>query len=91
MYASISGLDSGIVGRDVQVEEVADLAESIVGDHDNGTEAPLPSRNDGVYKRSVLVVERIGRVDIVDVSLEVGCESFCIVAPEDRHSRVHVR
>ena len=49
-YASVNGLVSGdgIVSRDVRVVE-AGLAEFISGNHGNGTEAPLPSRNGGVY------------------------------------------
>ena len=68
-YASTNGFrsGSGIVGRDVRVEEVG-LAELIIGNHGNGTEAPLPSRNDGMYMRSVLV-ERIGLEDSVDDSV----------------------
>ena len=92
-FASINGLvsDSGIVGRDVRVVEVG-LAELIIGNHGNGTEAPLPSRNDGIYMRSVLV-ERIGLEDSVDDSVDEGCGSlsFCTVAPDGNSRRVHVR
>ena len=86
-FASINGLvsGSGIVGRDVRVAEVG-LAELIIGNHGNGTEAPLPSRNDGAYMYSGSVM-RIG----LEVSVNVGCGSlsFCSVAP-DASSRVHV-
>ena len=92
-YASTNGFRSGngIVGRDARVEEVG-LAELIIGNHGNGTEAPLPSRNDGIYMRSVLV-ERIGLEDSVDDSVDEGCGSlsFCTVAPDGNSRRVHVR
>ena len=78
---------SGIVGRDVRVVEVG-LAELIIGNHDNGTEAPLPSRNDGVYMRSGYD-KRIGIVDSVDEGRR--SLSFCSVAPDGNSSRVHVR
>ena len=88
-FASINGLvsDSGIVGRDVRVVEVG-LAELIIGNHGNGTEAPLPSRNDGVYTCSG-IDKRIG----LEVSVDKGCGSlsFCSVAPDGNSSRVHVR
>ena len=88
-FASINGLVSGngIVDRDVRVVEVG-LAELIIGNHGNGTEAPLPSRNDGMYMRSVLDV-RIGLDDSVDEGC--GSLSFCTVAPDGNSSRVHVR
>ena len=83
-FASINGLvsGSGIVGRDVRVVEVG-LAELIIGNHGNGTEAPLPSRNDGMYMRIGLDM-RIGLEDSVDDSVDEGCGSlsFCTVAPD---------
>ena len=86
-FASINGLvsGSGIVGRDVRVVEVG-LAELIIGNHGNGTEAPLPSRNDGMYMR-------IGLEDSVDDSVDEGngSLSFCTVAPDGNSSRDHVR
>ena len=87
-YASTNGFRSGngIVGRDVRVEEVG-LAELIIGNHGNGTEAPLPSRNDGVYTCSG-IIERIGLVVSVDKG---GSLSFVSVAPDGNSSRVHVR
>ena len=88
-FASINGLvsNNGIVGRDVRVVEVG-LAELIIGNHGNGTEAPLPSRNDGMYMRIELVV-RIGLEDSVDEGC--GSLSFCTVAPDGNSRRVHVR
>ena len=88
-FASINGLVSGngIVGRDVRVVEVG-LAELIIGNHGNGTEAPLPSRNDGMYMRIALDV-RIGLEDSVDEGR--GSLSFCSVAPDGNSSRDHVR
>ena len=92
-FASINGLasSSGIVGRDVRVVEVG-LAELIIGNHGNGTEAPLPSRNDGMYMRIWLDM-RIGLEDSVDDSVDEGngSLSFCTVAPDGNSSRVHVR
>ena len=88
-FASINGLASGngIVDRDARVEVVG-LAELILGNHDNGTEAPLPSRNDGMYMRSGYDM-RIG----LEVSVDEGCGSlsFCTVAPDGNSSRDHVR
>ena len=88
-FASINGFVSGngIVDRDVRVVEVG-LAELIIGNHGNGTEAPLPSRNDGVYMRSVFDV-RIGLDDSVDEGC--GSLSFCTVAPDGNSSRDHIR
>ena len=82
-FASINGLVSGsdIVGRDVRVVEVG-LAELIIGNHGNGTEAPLPSRNDGRYKRSG---------DKGSVNKGRRCFSFSVVAPDANSAEVHVR
>ena len=67
------------------------LAELIVGDHGNGTEAPLPSRNDGVYMCSGLI-ERIG-LEVSEVSVLVvrASLSFSTVAPDGNSMRVHIR
>ena len=88
-FASINGLasGSGIVGRDVRVVAVG-LAELIKGNHGNGTEAPLPSRNDGMYMRSgfVMYIKLVVSVDGGSGSL-----SFCAVAPHGNSSRAQVR
>ena len=82
-YAFAFATGDGIVDRDVREVEVG-LAESIIGNHGNGTEAPLPSRNDGVYVRSVLDV----RIEL-DVSVDVssGSLSFSAMAPDERSTR----
>ena len=91
-FASINGLvsGSGIVGRDVRVAAVG-FGELVIGNHGNGTEAPLPSRNDEVYMGSGFVM-RIGLIVSVDDSIDEGSGSlsFCAVAPDGNSSRVHM-
>ena len=83
-FASINGLvsGSGIVGRDVRVAAVG-FGELVIGNHGNGTEAPLPSRNDEVYMGSGFIM-RIGLIDG-----DGGSLSFVPMAPIGNSSRAH--
>ena len=92
MLASINGFASGngIVGREVRAAAVG-FTELVTGNHGNGTEAPLPSRNDEVYMGSGFIM-RIGLIVSVDDSIDEGSGSlsFCAVAPDGNSSRVHM-